>query len=154
MNKVRLWQSLILCILVLFSAFLPVSAENGGEQTSEDMPKELYARSAVLMDADSGRVLFGKEENVVRPMASTTKIMTCILALENMKEGQIVTASKNAASQPKVRLGMQEGETFYLKDLLYSLMLESHNDSAVAIAEGIAGSVKVFADLMNQKAKK
>ncbi len=154
MNKVRLWQSLILCILVLFSAFLPVSAENGGEQTSEDMPKELYARSAVLMDADSGRVLFGKEENVVRPMASTTKIMTCILALGNMKEGQIVTASKNAASQPKVRLGMQEGETFYLKDLLYSLMLESHNDSAVAIAEGIAGSVKVFADLMNQKAKK
>ena len=154
MNKVRLWQSLILCILVLFSAFLPVSAENGGEQTSEDMPKELYARSAVLMDADSGRVLFGKEENVVRPMASTTKIMTCILALENMKEGQIVIASKNAASQPKVRLGMQEGETFYLKDLLYSLMLESHNDSAVAIAEGIAGSVKVFADLMNQKAKK
>lgn len=149
-----MWQSLILCILVLFSAFLPVSAENGGEQTSEDMPKELYARSAVLMDADSGRVLFGKEENVVRPMASTTKIMTCILALENMKEGQIVTASKNAASQPKVRLGMQEGETFYLKDLLYSLMLESHNDSAVAIAEGIAGSVKVFADLMNQKAKK
>lgn len=149
-----MWQSLILCILVLFSAFLPVSAENGGEQTSEDMPKELYARSAVLMDADSGRVLFGKEENVVRPMASTTKIMTCILALENMKEGQIVIASKNAASQPKVRLGMQEGETFYLKDLLYSLMLESHNDSAVAIAEGIAGSVKVFADLMNQKAKK
>lgn len=149
-----MWQSLILCILVLFSAFLPVSAENGGEQTSEDMPKELYARSAVLMDADSGRVLFGKEENVVRPMASTTKIMTCILALENMKEGQIVTASKNAASQPKVRLGMQEGETFYLKDLLYSLMLESHNDSAVAIAEGIAGSVEVFADQMNQKAKK
>ena len=60
-------------------------------------PEDLYARSAVLMDADSGRVLFGKEEHVIRPMASTTKIMTCILALEEMEEGQTATVSQNAA---------------------------------------------------------
>lgn len=148
----RLWQSLIMCILLFFSWILPVGAQDTEKQMAEDMPKELYAQSAVLMDADSGRVLYGKDEEAVRPMASTTKIMTCILALENMQENEMVTASKNAAGQPKVHLGVQEGEKFYLKDLLYSLMLESHNDSAVMIAEGIAGSVEAFADMMNQKA--
>lgn len=89
-------------------------------------------------------------------MASTTKIMTCILALESSimdSENQIVTVSDQAAAQPKVHLGMVAGERFYLKDLLYSLMLESHNDSGVAIAEAVAGSVEKFADLMNQKAR-
>lgn len=121
-----------------------------------EVPEELenlYARSAVLLDADSGRVLFGKEENVPRPMASTTKIMTCILALENADEDEIVQVSDYAASQPKVRLGVQKGEKYYLKDLLYSLMLESHNDSAVVIAEHIAGSVQSFAKMMNDKAR-
>lgn len=87
-------------------------------------------------------------------MASTTKIMTCILALESGmidSENQIVTVSDQAAAQPKVCLGMVAGERFYLKDLLYSLMLESHNDSAVVIAEAVAGSVEKFADQMNQK---
>ena len=64
-----------------------------------------------------------------------------------------VTVSSYAASMPKVRLGMTTEDTFYLKDLLYSLMLESHNDSAVAIAEHIGGSVEGFADMMNKKAE-
>lgn len=118
--------------------------------------KQLYALSAVLMDADSGRILFSKNGQEERAMASTTKIMTCILALESGmidSENQIVTVSDQAAAQPKVHLGMVAGERFYLKDLLYSLMLESHNDSGVAIAEAVAGSVEKFADLMNQKAR-
>jgi len=86
-------------------------------------------------------------------MASTTKIMTCILALEKGNLEDVVTASEHAASQPKVHLGMRTGEQFKLGDLLYSLMLESHNDSAVAIAEHIGGSVEGFAELMNAKAK-
>ena len=85
-------------------------------------------------------------------MASTTKIMTCILALENGILSDPVQVSANASSQPEVRLGMREGQKFYLEDLLYSLMLESHNDSAVAIAEHIGGSVEGFASMMNQKA--
>lgn len=116
-------------------------------------PEQLYAQSAVLMDAESGRVLFEKNGTEVLAMASTTKVMTCILALEKGDMRAIVTASKEAQSQPKVHLGMKEGEQFYLKDLLYSLMLESHNDSAVAIAESIAGTTQDFAKLMNQKAK-
>ena len=134
-------------LLLLGNIRLPVQAEEAPEE-----PEDLYARSAVLMDADSGRVLFGKEEHVIRPMASTTKIMTCILALEEMEEGQTATVSRNAARQPKMRLGVQEGEEYYLEDLLYALMLESYNDSAVVIAEEISGSVEDFADQMNEKA--
>lgn len=86
-------------------------------------------------------------------MASTTKIMTCILVLEEGDLTETVTVSEEAASQPEVKLGMKSGQRFRLKDLLYSLMLESHNDSAVAVAEHIAGSVQGFADMMNRKAE-
>lgn len=140
--------SLVICLLLSGPVNITVLAEENGEA-----PEQLYARSAVLMDADSGRVLFGKEEQEIRPMASTTKIMTCILALENQEEGQVVTASAYAAGRPKVKLGVKDQEQFFLKDLLYSLMLESHNDSAVVIAEGISGTVEKFAELMNQKAE-
>ncbi len=123
------------------------------EEEEQNVLAGLHARYAVLLDGDSGRVLLEKDGDVKRPMASTTKIMTCILALEHMKsEQEIVTASAEAASQPKVRLGVREGQQFYLRDLLYSLMLESHNDSAVMIAEHIGGSVRGFAFLMNKKA--
>ena len=79
--------------------------------------------------------------------------MTCILALENGKGDDYVMVSKNAAAQPEVKLGLKEGEQYYLEDLLYSLMLKSHNDTAVAIAEHIGGSVEGFAHMMNEKAK-
>ena len=125
----------------------------GQEAKTTIEESELYAQSAVLMDADSGRVLFGKNAEAILPMASTTKIMTCILALERGNMEDLAEVSDYAASMPKVKLHMQKGETFRLNDLLYSLMLESHNDSAVAIAEHIGGSVEGFADMMNQKAQ-
>lgn len=105
------------------------------------------------MDADSGRVLYGKNEEAKLPMASTTKIMTCILALEYGSPEEIVEVSSYAASMPKVKLYVKSGEKYYLRDLLYSLMLESHNDSAVVIAEAVGGSVEKFAAMMNQKAR-
>ena len=130
------------------------AAVTGGQQAEgkEDI-LNLHSLSAVLIDGDSGRILYGKDEHTVRPMASTTKIMTCILALELGNPDDICTVSSVAASQPKVHLGAPKGTSFYLKDLLYSLMLESHNDSAVVIAEHIGGSVEGFAELMNQKAR-
>lgn len=114
---------------------------------------KLHALSAVLIDGDSGRILYEKDAGTFRPMASTTKIMTCILALENGNLSDFCTVSAHAASQPKVHLGARTGQQFQLRDLLYSLMLESHNDSAVMIAEHIAGSVENFAEMMNQKAR-
>ena len=116
-------------------------------------PTSLYALSAALIDAETGRVLFEKDGYTVRANASTTKILTCILAIESGKLEDIVTVSKYAASMPDVQLNIREGEKYKLKDLLYSLMLESHNDVAVAIAEYISGSVDEFSKLMNKKCK-
>ena len=130
----------------------------GSVSPQEDVVKngtnlQLYAQSAVLMDAGSGRILYEKNGDERKPMASTTKIMTCILALEYGNMEDYVEVSPYAASMPKVKLGMQNGEYYRMEDLLYSLMLESHNDSAVAIAEHIGGSVEGFAEMMNQKAR-
>ena len=115
-------------------------------------PLNLNSHSAVLLDGDTGRILYGKNEMEVLPMASTTKIMTCILALENAGLDTEVVISDRAATMPEVKLHVREGEKYRLEDLLYSLMLESHNDAAVAIAEAVGGSVEDFADMMNRKA--
>lgn len=128
------------------------AADSSQEKEAGD-ELQLYAQAAVLMDADSGRVLYGKNPEEKLPMASTTKIMTCILALEYGDPDQIVEASSYAAGMPKVKLYVKAGEKYRLKDLLYSLMLESHNDSAVVIAEAVGGSVEKFAAMMNQKAR-
>lgn len=121
--------------------------------TSAPKAPTLNAKYACVMDADSGRDLYTKKAGDKVPMASTTKIMTAILALEANCLSDTVTASRKAASMPKVHLGMQAGMQYRMSDLLYSLMLESHNDTAVAIAEHIGQSVEGFASLMNQKAK-
>ncbi len=98
---------------------------------------QLYAAAAVLMDADSCRVLYGKNADTPMAMASTTKIMTCIIVLENGNLEDTLTVSSYAASMPKVKLNLVKGEQYQVRDLLYSLMLESHNDSAVALAEHV-----------------
>lgn len=140
----------------------------GGEELS------LYATAAVLMDGNTGRVLYGKAADTPMPMASTTKILTCILVLENASPDETLEVSAYAAGMPKVKLNLQRGEQYTVRDLLYSLMLESHNDSAAALAEHVgkrflepplsdkpAGeytleesqkAVAAFARLMNEKA--
>lgn len=125
----------------------------GMDVRAEGEPQDLYARSAVLMDADTGRILFEKNGTEQMPMASTTKIMTLLVTLENADLEGEVQVSSYAASMPDVQLGIREGERYRLRDLCYSLMLESHNDSAVAIAEHVGGSVEGFAAMMNQKAR-
>ena len=112
----------------------------------------MYSGSYALTDAETGRLLAGKNEYNPMANASTTKILTCIVALENSNLDEAVCVTENAAIQPKVRLGMEAGEVYPMKDMLYALMLESYNDCAVAIAEHVAGSVEGFAKLMNQKA--
>ncbi len=125
--------------------------EKGGYISANDL--RLSARSALLLDASNNRVLFEKDGYKEMPMASTTKIMTCIVTLENSKLDEVVTVSSHASTMPDVQLNIKPGEQYYLLDLLYSLMLESHNDSAVAIAEHVGGSVEGFATMMNDKAR-
>ena len=127
----------------------------GGKQmylgAEEDL--SMYSGSYALTDGDTNRVLRGKNEEESMANASTTKILTCIVALELGSLEDKVEISANASSQPKVRLGVKAGETYKLEELLYGLMLESYNDCAVAIAEHIAGSTEEFARLLNKKAK-
>ena len=159
-------------ILVIWVLLAVVGHADAKEEISEN---QLYAQAAVLMDASSGRVLYGKNADQVLAMASTTKIMTCIVALENAELSEMVEISAYASTMPKVKLGVRQGEAYLLEDLLYSLMLESHNDVAVAIAEHIGkryldpemaeksaaqysveesrAAVAAFAHLMNEKAK-
>lgn len=144
----------LFCFLLGFS-LLPASslATSSSEQEEEIKDNSLHAKSALLMDADSGRVLYEKNGYTKMPMASTTKIMTCIYVLEHANLNDTVKISSLAASQPKVRLGVQVGEEYRLGDLLYALMLESYNDVAVAIAEHVGGTVENFCKAMTKKAK-
>ncbi len=151
-NFTRPLKSVLIFSLAFLLMIPRISLSVKAEEDSSDSIK-LYAQAAVLMDADSGRILYEKEAHKVLPMASTTKIMTCILALEYGHLEDYAIASSYAASMPKVKLNVKSGEYYKLEDLLYSLMLESHNDAAVVIAEHIAGSTEAFADMMNQKAR-
>lgn len=141
-----------ICALILICVLIGMASTSRIESILAKEQLNMYSGSYALIDGDSGRILAGKEENVPMANASTTKILTCIVALENCKLDEVATVSANAASQPKVRLGMSEGEQYPLKDMLYGLMLESYNDCAVVIAEHVAGSVEAFAKIMNEKA--
>lgn len=130
-NKLK--KSIWILLLVIW-AFLAVIGHTKAEEIKDS---QLYAQAAVLMDAESGRVLYGKNPDQVLAMASTTKIMTCIIALEHADLTEEALVSSYAASMPEVKLGVRKGEKYKLGDLLYSLMLESHNDAAVVIAEHV-----------------
>ena len=164
------WKKYIVAglAIVLMLTGIPVWA-------AEPAETELFAKAAVLMDAESGRVLYEKNGQEIMAMASTTKILTCILALEQEDLEEWVEISAYASTMPKVKLGVKKGERYRLGDLLYSLMLESHNDVAVAVAEHVGKeflekdlaqknaseytveeskkAVAAFADLMNEKAQ-
>ncbi|PKR85957.1 D-alanyl-D-alanine carboxypeptidase family protein [Heyndrickxia camelliae] len=111
------------------------------------------ARSAILMDQDSGRILYEKNANEVSRIASITKIMTAILAIESGKLNKTVTVSDRAVRTEGSSIYLKPGDKIKLEDLVYGLMLRSGNDAANAIAETVGGSIEGFVFLMNQKAK-
>lgn len=173
--KRRLFSIAVIISLMTASVSMQVNASyfDNKETVNADRQEEsnemkLYAQAATLMDAVSGRILFEKNGEEKRPNASTTKVLTCITILESGADLQeMVEVSAYAAKQPKVHLGMRKGECYRMKDLLYSMMLESHNDSAVALAEAMGRkflgdsegaipsekAVLAFVDTMNEKAK-
>jgi serine-type D-Ala-D-Ala carboxypeptidase (penicillin-binding protein 5/6) len=114
---------------------------------------DLTAQSAILIDLDSGQVLYQKDPDARHYPASITKILTAILALEHSKLTDLVRTSKLATEQEGNRIYLVEGEQEPMEDMLYGLLLNSGNDAAVAIAEHVAGSIPAFADMMNAKAK-
>ena len=117
-----------------------------------DEPK-INSRSAVVIDRKSKNIIYGKNENVKKAMASTTKIMTAMVVIQNTNLNNTVEISKKAAGTGGSRLGLKAGDKITVKDLLYGLLLRSGNDCAVALAEYVAGSVPEFSNLMNQNAQ-
>lgn len=110
------------------------------------------ARSAVLIDAESGQILYGKDENTRRGMASTTKIMTALVALEYSSLDEVVIVAPEACGIEGSSIYLFPEEQITMETLLYALMLQSANDAAEAIAYAISGSVEGFVALMNEKA--
>lgn len=140
--KVRL-PILFLILWMLFSSF-PISCYAESISVS--------AKSALLMDASSGKVLYQKDAFVKLPMASTTKIMTAVVATENTELTSIVEISPDATGIEGSSIYLYPGEKLTMEDLLYALLLESANDAASAIAIAVAEDESSFADMMNEKA--
>lgn len=113
----------------------------------------LDSRIALIYDRASGRILYEKNGNKQTPMASTTKIMTAIVVLENANLTDVVTINSKAAGTGGSRLGLKKNDKITVNDLLYGLMLRSGNDAAIALATHVGGSVEGFAEMMNNKAK-
>lgn len=122
-----------------------------GVARANDAPA-IEALGAVLMDVDTGRVLYEKNPHKRLPNASTTKIMTAILLIEHCKLADVIQASENACTTPYTSLHLMPGETITVKDLLTGMLVRSANDASVAAAEHIAGSTENFAIVMNHKA--
>jgi len=165
-----MWKKII-CLIILFNCIigsLQYSFADDIDEELEDMElsksietasvvenePNINARIAVAYDRKSGKVIYGKNENKRTAMASTTKIMTAIVLIENADLNQTITVSAKAAGTGGSRLGLKHNDKITMKDLLYGLMLKSGNDAAVAIAENVGGSIEKFADLMNEEAKK
>lgn len=135
----KLFIFVLTCIIFFTSSFATTSLT-------------INATSAIAIDSDSLRILYEKNAFSKKPMASTTKVMTIIVAIENNSLDDIVTISQKAASTSGSSAQLKAGKKIKLEELLYGLMLKSGNDAAVAIAEHTAGSVEGFAKLMNNKA--
>ena len=137
-------KRLFACTIALLMLLPPARARADQE--------EIPAGGAILIEAGTGRVLYEKDADVPLPMASTTKVMTALLAIERGGLDEIVTVPDCAYGVEGSSMYLNRGERILLRDLLYGLMLTSGNDAAVAIAVHIAGSVEDFAGLMNARA--
>jgi D-alanyl-D-alanine carboxypeptidase (penicillin-binding protein 5/6) len=137
--------SLVVTVLAVLLTSIPVWS-----YSPED---DLTARAAILIDGASGRILYQREADLRLPPASTTKVLTAIVALESgRKLSEFLTVSKAATRVPASKLYLRPGQRMTIEDLLYGIMLSSANDASMVLAEGIAGSVEDFAELMTKKA--
>ena len=159
----KIYRVLICLFLIIFSYIFPVFADEEDFENPIDFSSitsssseiitepSINSRAAIVLDRKSGLILYGKNENEKRKMASTTKIMTAIVVIENANLESIVTISQKAAGTGGSRLGLHTNDKVSVKDLLYGLLLCSGNDAAVALAEFVGGDLSGFSNLMNNK---
>lgn len=149
MNKKNIYIfSAILLVMLFLTNF------NYKTVYAETNPPDLNSKGVVLMDATTGEVLYSKEENTHYYPASTTKVLTALVVLENVKNlDEKVTVGKNPPFADGTKIGLREGDTFTVRELLIILILASDNVAAETLAEYVSGSCEEFAKLMNEKAK-
>lgn len=142
----------IISILLIFNIlFLGAGSKNHSDKKVKNI--NVDARSAIAVDANSKRVLYDKGSHNIMPMASTTKIITSLVAIKYGNLDDEFEISPNASSVRGSKVGYKKGEKIKLRELLYGLMYKSGNDAAIAIAEGVSGSIEEFAKVMNEYAK-
>ena len=124
-----------------------------GNKVDSKLPLKVSARNAIAIDAESRQVLWNQKGYEIVPMASTTKILTSLIAINYGDLDRIVTISKNASSIRGSTVGYKAGEKITMRELLFGLMFRSGNDAAIAIAEDIGGSVENFSNIMNDFAR-
>ena len=160
-EKVHSWISALL-MLALFALCLPGTAHaqtaSAAAPLEEGVPVELSCVSAILIDAATGQVIFEKNADEERPVASVTKIMTILLTLEALDAGTIslsdtVTVSPNASGMGGSQALLDANAPYKIEDLLKSTIIASANDSAVALAEAISGAQEAFVERMNARAQ-
>ncbi|MCY6484272.1 D-alanyl-D-alanine carboxypeptidase [Clostridium aestuarii] len=139
-------------LITYILAFILIFSLTANKAEAKNVPPKISADGVVLMDATTGSILYSKNQDSKYPPASTTKIMTALLALENCKLDDIVKIGKKPPFVEGSRIGILEGEKLSVKDLLYGLLLQSGNDCAQALAEHISGSIDTFSELMNKRA--
>jgi D-alanyl-D-alanine carboxypeptidase (penicillin-binding protein 5/6) len=146
----RPWSAaLLICLLVIRAA--PALAASGAAMRRNVQPI-VRARAAVVMDAKTGELLYAKAPDERLPPASTTKVMTVVLALESGRLDEAFVVSQGAAATPAVKLYLRAGNRVQLQDLTRAMMLKSANDASVVVAEGLGGSVNRFSARMNRRA--
>lgn len=166
MRKVSVWPLILMAVILAFfiqygMGQIPQAAAEAEQENTEledytappgDVLPNVTARSAVVMEAKTGKVIYSRNMRDIKYPASTTKIMTLIVALENGNLNDEVTASEDASKTEGSTIWLEPGEKRRMLDLLYGMMLVSGNDATVAVAEHIAGSVPAFAKMMTEKA--
>ena len=143
-KRIKFIEFKLLYLIVLLTAYCSAPAVSYAD--------DLHSRAVAVIDATSGKLLYAKNPELKCPPASTTKLMTAIVALENKDLKDIVAISRNAARVPPHKAGFREGERVTVEELLNAALIGSANDAAVALAEATSGSEEKFVELMNNKA--
>lgn len=158
--KVRILSIILICVMLLTAVAIPATAGDATEDAVAQSPVslDLACKSAILMDAATGTVLYEQNADEALPPASVTKIMTLLLVMEAIDAGAIkltdmVSTSANAASMGGSQIFLEEGEQMSVEDMVKSVVISSANDAAVALAEFVAGSEEAFVERMNKRAE-
>lgn len=155
LKKIIICLLIYMCIISSVFSYVMATEDNNNEEQFQD-GMQIYSEAAILIEATTGKILYEKNMNEKKYPASTTKILTAIIALEKCDLDEIAIASNNAVTSVKsgyTKADIQVGEKFSIEDLLNVMMVQSANEAATIIAEHISGSVSEFSNLMNEKAK-